>query len=78
MHKHIQNQVLKKLGKLFYFIIMVTLFGKWLKPSLFLTNEGKEMRIYSYGIVIEKIEFPIDCFIQLDGNIVKNYVRCNE
>lgn len=57
---------------------MVTLFGKWLKPSLFLTNEGKEMRIYSYGIVIEKIEFPIDCFIQLDGNIVKNYVRCNE
>ena len=54
---------------------MVTLFGKWLKPSLFITNEGTKMRIYAYQIVIEKIEFPIDCFIQLDGNVVKNYVE---
>lgn len=54
---------------------MITLFGKWIKPSLFITDEGIEMKVYSYKYVIERIKFPVDCFIQLDGNIVKNYVE---
>ena len=57
---------------------MITLFGTWNKPSLFITEDGKEMRVYSYGKTVESIIFPCVCFIQLEGNIVKNYIPLQE
>lgn len=57
---------------------MTTLFGTWTKPSLFITEDGIEMRVYSYGIIIESITFPCVCFIQLEGNVIKNYIPLSE
>lgn len=54
---------------------MITLLGTWLKPSVFITITGEQLDVYSYKKVIEKISFPIDCFIQLDGNIIKSFIE---
>lgn len=53
---------------------MITLFGTWVKPSIFITEEKKQITVYTYREEIKKLSFPIDCFIQLDGNVVKNYI----
>lgn len=57
---------------------MQTLFGTWTKPSLFTTEDGIEMRVYSYSIIIESVTFPLICFIQLEGNVIKNYIPLSE
>ena len=54
---------------------MITLFGKWIKPAVFITEDGKQMTVYAYQMQIQKINFPVDCFIQLDGNEVKNFLE---
>ncbi len=54
---------------------MQTLFGTWTKPSLFITEDDIEMRVYSYSIITESITFPLICFIQLEGNVIKNYIK---
>lgn len=54
---------------------MVTLLGKWIKPAVFITEDGKQMTVYAYQIVVEKLNFPVDCFIQLDGNEVKGFLE---
>lgn len=57
---------------------MITLLGTWTKPSLFITEDDIEMRVYSYGIVIENITFPLTCFIRLEGNVVKDVIPLPE
>jgi hypothetical protein len=51
---------------------MYTLFGTWIKPSVFIKEDGETIRVYSYGKIIESITFPCKCFIMLEGNVIKN------
>ena len=54
-------------------------FGTWVNPTTFYEEGKSQMRItvYSYQELIKSIKnlFPFDCFIQLEGNVIKNYVE---
>lgn len=57
--------------------MITTKFGTWINPTTFLDEGETQMRVYTYREVIKEIRefFPFDCFIQLEGNVVKNYVK---
>ena len=57
--------------------MITTKLGKWINPTTFLDEGKTKMTVYTYREVIKEIRefFPFDCFIQLEGHVVKNYVK---
>lgn len=53
-----------------------TIFGTWLTPSKFKYN-GDIIPVYAYRFDIDKLgnSFPFDCYIMLEGNMVKQYIK---
>lgn len=60
--------------------MMQTIFGTWLRPTKFKKEDGEMITIYAYRKDLERLMslFPFDCFIQLEGNEVKNYLMFEE
>lgn len=57
--------------------MMQTFLGTWESPTKFIKENGERITIYAFGLDLSRIKdlFPFDCFIQLEGNIVKNYLE---
>lgn len=56
---------------------MRTLLGTWAFPSVFIIENGERISVYAYRSDLKEVQdlFPFDCFLQLEGNTVKNYVK---
>lgn len=54
----------------------ITLHGTWWNNTKFTTDDGRQLFILAYQYDIDRIKdlFPFDCYVQLKGNSVKNYV----
>ena len=50
--------------------------GIWFYPTVFITEDNTKLTVYAYSIDMKELKqlMPFECYIQLEGNQVRNYV----
>lgn len=56
--------------------MLQTFLGNWESPNVFVKEDGERITVYLFRRDLDELKklFPFDCFIQLKGNEVKNYM----
>ena len=54
-----------------------TLKGRWIDANLFIDEYDKEYKVLAYKSFLREWEdkFPLECYIMLDGNIIRSLVE---
>lgn len=54
--------------------MFITLKGLWVHPNRFISN-GITYDVIPYGLTIDTVILPLECYILLEGKIVRNYLE---
>jgi hypothetical protein len=56
--------------------MMTTLLGVWHSATVFIVN-GERITVYTYQSLRRRVSdlFPFECFVSLEGNVIREYVK---